>query len=377
MSWRSTRAAGKAAQDSHQVAVVDLGSNSWRLVVFTYAPGAWWKLTDELYETVRIGAGLAASGRLSDEAMARGLETLSVFGRFCRANGLSGDDVHVVATSAIRDAANGEQFLADAEAATGLTVETLSAEDEARFGYVAAVNTTTLSDGVVLDIGGGSLQLTEVHDRQAGASASFPIGAVRMTEQFLPGPGPAKKKEIARLRAHVREQLSSLDWLTAAGPRLVGVGGAVRNLAAAAMSIEEPIDLGVQGFVIKPEMLSELLAKLAALPADERGNLPGIKPGRGDIILAATVVLDAVVEMGGFDGIEATEAGMREGVFFARTLLDPDEPLFEDVRAGRGLQPGRPVRVRSRARRPRGAAVPADVRLAGGRRLDRSGGRRT
>ena len=220
MSWRSTRAAGKAAQDSHQVAVVDLGSNSWRLVVFTYAPGAWWKLTDELYETVRIGAGLAASGRLSDEAMARGLETLSVFGRFCRANGLSGDDVHVVATSAIRDAANGEQFLADAEAATGLTVETLSAEDEARFGYVAAVNTTTLRDGVVLDIGGGSLQLTEVHDRKAGASASFPIGAVRMTEQFLPGPGPAKKKEIARLRTHVREQLSSLDWLTAAGHRV-------------------------------------------------------------------------------------------------------------------------------------------------------------
>ena len=323
MSWRSTRAAGKAAQDSHQVAVVDLGSNSWRLVVFTYAPGAWWKLTDELYETVRIGAGLSASGRLSDEAMARGLETLSVFGRFCRANGLGGDDVHVVATSAIRDAANGEQFLA---------IETVSAEDEARFGYVAAVNTTTLRDGVVLDIGGGSLQLTEVHDRHAGASASFPIGAVRMTEQFLPGSGPPKKKEIARLRAHVRAQLSSLDWLKTSGPRLVGVGGAVRNLAAAALSIEEPIDLGVQGYVIKPKMLSELLGKLAELPADERGSLPGIKPGRGDIILAATVVLDTVVAVGGFDGIEATEAGLREGVFFARTLLDPDEPLFEDVR---------------------------------------------
>ena len=97
--------------------MIDLGSNSWRLVVFSYAPGAWWKRTDELYETVRIGAGLGASGQLSEEAIARGLETLTVFERFCRANGSAPEDVHVVATSAIRDAANGEQFLAQAAGA--------------------------------------------------------------------------------------------------------------------------------------------------------------------------------------------------------------------------------------------------------------------
>src|SRR6202011_2391100 len=106
VSWRSTRAAGHNEQRSRQVAVIDLGSNSWRLVVFTYAPGSWWKRTDELYETVRIGAGLAATGRLSPEALERGIETLGVFARFCRANGLSGQDVHTIATSAIRDASN-------------------------------------------------------------------------------------------------------------------------------------------------------------------------------------------------------------------------------------------------------------------------------
>ena len=80
MSWRSTRAAGEGDQANRQVAVIDLGSNSWRLVVFTYTPGAWWKRTDELYETV---PGMAATGRLSDEAIERGLETLDVFERFC------------------------------------------------------------------------------------------------------------------------------------------------------------------------------------------------------------------------------------------------------------------------------------------------------
>jgi exopolyphosphatase / guanosine-5'-triphosphate,3'-diphosphate pyrophosphatase len=333
VSWRTTRAAGQTAQTSRRVAVIDLGSNSWRLVVFSYAPGSWWKLTDELYETVRIGAGLAASGRLSDEAIARGLETLGVFARFCRANGLEPDDIHVVATSAIRDATNGEQFLADAQEATGLSIETLSAEEEAYFGYVAAINTTTLVDGVVLDIGGGSMQLTEVHDRRPGASASFRLGAVRMTEQFLAGSGPAKKKDLARLRSFVRETLSGLDWLSSSGGRLVGIGGAVRNLAAAAEAhLDQPIDIGIQGFVIKPDVLHELVVELAALPSDERGMLPGIKPGRGDIILAAAVVIETVLELGGFDGIEATEAGLREGVFLARTLLAGHEPLFENVR---------------------------------------------
>jgi len=333
VSWRSTRAAGQEGHTIRQVAVVDLGSNSWRLVVFTYEPGSWWKLTDELYETVRIGAGLAASGRLSNEAIARGLETLGVFARFCRANHLSADDVHVVATSAIRDAANGEEFLARAQQETGLHIETLSAHDEAFFGYVAAVNTTTLRDGVVLDIGGGSMQLIHVAGRHAREMVSFPLGAVRLTEAFLPGDGPAKKKELGRLREHVQETLRDLDWLATSGPRLVGVGGAVRNLAAAAAAGNGSLDLGVQGFVITPGALSDLVTQLAALPVIDRGGVPGVKPGRGDIILAAAVVLDTVVELGHFDGIEATEAGLREGVFLARTLLEETEPLFPDVRA--------------------------------------------
>ena len=312
--------------------MIDLGSNSWRLVVFTFAPGQWWKRTDELYETVRIGAGMGASGRLSEEAIGRGLETLTVFERFCNANGLRGDDVHAIATSAIRDASNQEEFLRRATEATGLAIEVLSDRDEAFYGYVAAVNTSTLSDGVVLEIGGGSMQLVEVTGRHAGAMESFQLGAVRLTEQFLSGSGPAKKKDLQRLRAHVRDTLHGLDWLANPGPRLVGVGGAVRNLAAAAQRAADQLDLGVQGFLITREAMGELVQSLAALPVSERGTLPGIKPGRGDIILAAAVALETVIEIGSFEGIEATEAGLRDGVFLARTLLDPDEPLFDDVR---------------------------------------------
>ena len=100
-------------------------------------------------------------------------------------------------------------FLKAARAASGLNIEVISDEDEARFGYVAAINTSTMTDGVVLEIGGGSMQLIEVADRHAKSLQSFPLGAVRMTEQFLPGPGPARKRDIQRLRAHVERRYRS------------------------------------------------------------------------------------------------------------------------------------------------------------------------
>jgi exopolyphosphatase/guanosine-5'-triphosphate,3'-diphosphate pyrophosphatase len=342
MSWRTTRAAARAGTEPRHVAVIDLGSNSWRLVIYSYgadSPQEWWKQTDELYESVRIGSGMAASGRLSDEAVERGLETLTIFSRFCHANALSDADVHVFATSAIRDASNREEFLRRVRATTGYEVEVLSTAQEAHYGYVAAVNSTTLRDGVVLDIGGGSLQLIDVSQRRERASASFPIGAVRMTEAFLSEGDPAKparKKDLQRLREHIAGELAGAAWLNGHGGRLVGTGGAVRNLAAAAQRAQfgasGGTDIGIQGFVVSAAALEQLVSTLAALPVAERRGVAGIKPGRGDIILAAAVALATVVEVGGFTGIEATESGLRDGIFLARTILGEDEPYFPDVR---------------------------------------------
>jgi exopolyphosphatase/guanosine-5'-triphosphate,3'-diphosphate pyrophosphatase len=334
VSWRTSRASDQIHSTHRQVAVVDLGSNSWRLVVFTYgAEGDWFKRTDELFETVRIVQGASAAGTLTEEAIARGLETLVVFERYCRAHGLLGEAVLPIATSAIRDAANRELFLARAHEATGLVVEVLSAEEEARYGYVAAVNTTTLGDGAVVELGGGSMQLVGVAERRARQLRSFALGAVRLTERLLAGPGPHRRRELERVRAHVRDALAGERWLAESGPRLVGVGGAVRNLAAAAQRAARLPDVGIQGFVLTRAALGELVRELAALPVAQRGALPGIKPGRGDIILAAALTLQVVLELGGFGGLEVTEAGLREGVFLARRLLAGREPLLADVRA--------------------------------------------
>ena len=318
--------------DEQRLAVVDLGSNSFRLVVFTARDG-WWKRTDEIYEAVRIGEGLAATGKLGEEGMARAQATMEVFAHFCAASGLGPDEIDAVATSAIRDATNAREFLDRAEKASGLRVRVLSKEQEARYGYLAAVNSTTLSDGVMLDLGGGSMQLVHVEDRLARELDSWPLGAVRMTERFLPDDKPAKPRQLRELRAFVAGALERAPWLRHSGSRIVGIGGTMRNLAAAAQREAGIAEFGVQGFALTRSALDELVEELAELPPSERGNVAGIKPGRADIILGGALVVQAVLEEGGFDAIDVTEAGLREGVFFERYLgAAGGEPLFDDVR---------------------------------------------
>ncbi len=318
-----------------RLAVIDLGSNSFRLVVFTWGEHGghgWWRRTDEIFEAVRIGQGLDAAGELQPEPMERALETIELFAHFCRATGI--DDIRPVATSAIRDATNQKEFLKAARKRSGLTVEVLSPEDEARYGYLAAVNSTTLADGVALDLGGGSLQLTDVERREARDMRSWPLGAVRMTERFLPG-DEVKRKQLKALRAHITDELAEAGWLperAADGGRLAGIGGTVRNLGAAAELADDLPSFGVQGFLLRRKALDDLVERFADMTPEERAEVPGIKTERGDLILAGAVTVQTVMEIGGFDALEVTEAGLREGVFYSTLLEGRDPPLFEDVR---------------------------------------------
>jgi exopolyphosphatase/guanosine-5'-triphosphate,3'-diphosphate pyrophosphatase len=260
--------------------------------------------------------------------MKRALDTLELFSHFTRATGLEDVQVDAVATSAIRSASNREEFLADAR--TYLPVRVLSEEEEARYGYLAAVNSTTLGDGAVLDLGGGSLQLVQVEGRHDRKLRSWPLGAVRMTERFLPTDEPAPKKALKALRSHVAEEVGGAKWVANAD-RLVGIGGTVRNLAVAAQYLEGLPTFGVQGFTITKDALDELVDRLAAVaPKDRAKEVKGIKPARADVILAGAATIQAVLEVGGFEGLEATEAGLREGVFFERHLAPSG--LFADVR---------------------------------------------
>jgi exopolyphosphatase/guanosine-5'-triphosphate,3'-diphosphate pyrophosphatase len=194
------------------------------------------------------------------------------------------------------------------------------------------VNSTTLTDGAVLDLGGGSLQLVEVLSRHSGRLGSWPLGAVRMTEHFLADDDPPPKKARKALRAHVSEMLEAdAPWLPRSGRRIVGIGGTMRNLAAAAQAEAGKPSTGVQGYAIDRDALGGLIDRLKTMKASERGSIKGIKYARADLILAGALVVDTVLEHGDFEAIEVTEAGLREGIFF-NSFLAGEPPLFDDVR---------------------------------------------
>lgn len=313
--------------------MIDLGSNSFRLVVFSVGESGWWKRTDELSEMVKLGGDLGPEGELAPQRMAHALETLRVFAAFCATNGIRTDQIEAVATSAVRDAPNGEEFVQRARRATGLPIRILSQRDEAWFSYVAAVNSTSLQDGIVLDIGGGSLELVQVDARNAVECVSWQLGAVRTSERFLHGDGPADADEMEQLRQHALGLLATEPWVATAGrEHLVGIGGALRNLATAAIRAAElPLD-SVQGFVLTPAALDELIEQLAARSPEDRERVPGIKRGRAEVILGGAIVLRAVLEATGAPGIEVIEAGLREGIFLAGQLAPADPPIVPDVR---------------------------------------------
>jgi exopolyphosphatase / guanosine-5'-triphosphate,3'-diphosphate pyrophosphatase len=310
-----------------RVAVADMGSNSWRLVVYGYEQGTpWWSVVDEIREAVRIGAGMGEERVLQPERIDRALHTAAVFASFCRASGI--DAVEAVATSAIRDAANAGDLLDAIREQTGLHPQVISGREEARYGWLAIANSTTITDGFGLDIGGGSIQVMRIEDRRLEAAESLPLGSVRVSEAYLPGE-KAPAKSMRALRKRVQGDLEQLGWWQDGG-RLVGIGGTIRNLAVATMRrLELPLD-DSQGFELERDALEELIEQLAGRPASERGDVSGIKQDRGDVILGGALVLATALEAGGFDRIEVTDAGLREGVFFERLLGERE--LFEDVR---------------------------------------------
>src|SRR3954464_4642473 len=209
-----------------------MGSNSFPLVVYGYQPEDHWQHVDEIREAVRVGEGMGDDGLLRPEPMDRAVRVAKVFSSFLRASAI--DDVMAVATSAIRDAANGAELLNRIRDEAGLGARVLSEQEEARYGYIAIANSTTLRTGYGFDIGGGSVQIMRIEDRLLERAGSWPLGAVRMSERFLPDDDEAGGKDLKALRKHVRSVLDGEDWIEAGdGMRAAGIGGGIPQPASA------------------------------------------------------------------------------------------------------------------------------------------------
>lgn len=317
--------------EARTLAVIDLGSNACRLALFEHEGGRRFRQIDELREPVRLGAGLGKDNILRAEAFDRGVAALRAFRTYCDAVGA--DEVRATATSAVRDAANREAFLAAVRERAGLELEVLSGEEEARLGALAVANSFAIRDAFVLDIGGGSAQLSRLGERRFAAGRSWPIGAVRMTEAFLLE-DPPKRKHLAALQHHVRELLSAgAPEGFGGGLPLVGMGGTIRNLAKIRQTARGELLAPIHGYALELAHLEELIELFAKKPVAERRGISGLSSERADVILAGAVVAREVLSASGAPALVVSGQGLREGLFYERFLRHQPEPLIEDVRA--------------------------------------------
>src|SRR3954466_7125660 len=227
MEWRRLTWAACAAQPSSTWARTRSGSSSTAT-----SPAATGSTSTRSPRGSAAARAWAAGASLQPEPMDRAVRTAKVFGSFCHAAHI--DEVMPVATSAIRSARNGRELLDRIEAASGLKARVLDEHEEARYGYLAIANSTTIEDGFGIDIGGGSVQAMRRRNRQMVESGSWQLGAVRVSEAFLPDHGAASSKQLKALARSLKSEVRSAEWLTApekGSPRAAGIGGTIRNLA--------------------------------------------------------------------------------------------------------------------------------------------------
>lgn len=308
--------------------VVDLGSNTARLVVYDFEPRRGYWRVDEIREQTRLGQGLALTGALNEEGMDRALAALRLYRAYAEATGL--DNIRVLATSAARDASNADLFLKRLRG-EGFTFDVLAGVEEARLGVVAVANSFPFDEAWVMDLGGGSAQISLMRDRRFVRGDAHPLGAVRLTEGFLDS-DPPTPGEVDALRGAAEEELAGLAAeIRDSGLPLVAMGGTVRNLAKAVRrrnGYQLPV---LHGYVLGRDDLDELTELMAGRSARQRGEISGISSDRGDIILAGALVYRHLVRAAGLEGIHISGYGLREGALFQE--ICPSEPhLVPDVR---------------------------------------------
>ncbi|HLM70637.1 MAG TPA: Ppx/GppA phosphatase family protein [Thermoplasmata archaeon] len=313
--------------------VIDLGSNTARCVVFESSVAGTVRAVFETKDAPRLGSGTSSDGSLSPEAMVRGIATVRRFARAVRS--LKVPKTLAVATSAVREAPNGPDFVRDVERATGVTLRTISGTEEARYAYLGIASAWELSNDIVCDLGGGSLQLAEVRNGSLRNSVSLPLGVLRLSQRFLDH-DPPKRREYDALREHVRETLSSVLEAFGGGPyRLFGIGGTVRSLARAAIEFREYPVRRVHGYPLYENDIDALRELLGEMPAARRRAVPGIGGDRADVVVAGILVFSELIRAVNAERIVVSGTGIREGI--ALESLEVKLPVPAETLAERSV----------------------------------------
>src|ERR1035441_8238760 len=293
-------------------AAIDIGSNSCRLKIAKVVAHQLRTVAEDR-EVTRLGASVFESGLISPEAMANTLRALKRFQRAVQTHGV--EKIRVVATAAMRDARNGPAFQAWVKAETGWNLETISGLEEGRLIHlgVMAGGGTGPGTGVggrllLVDLGGGSCEITLSERKRIKETVSVPLGAVRLAEEFLPA-DPAPAEGLARMRQFIGRELRR------AHKRIQPVGmSMVIATSGTAAALSEACAGGGKARMVTAREVRKLAAKLEKMTLAEREAVPGIGPRRAEIIVAGTQVFAGLLESFGLPGFRYSPLGLRDGI---------------------------------------------------------------
>jgi len=299
----------------HRVAGVDVGTNTIRMLVADVDNLGHMTPVAQGREMVRLGEGMGRTGRLSDAAMDRALKCLEGFAKALA--DAQPEATAAVATSAVREATNGPAFVARVRERTGIDVQVIDGEEEARLSALGARGSLAgpADDLLVLDIGGGSTEFVLVRGGAITARVSATIGVVMLTEKFLAS-DPPKPHELYDLDEHLRPRMREVrETLGDVGHvRLVATAGTPTTLAAIDMEMAVYDPARVNNHAMTLARVEELFDKLASVPLAVRAGITGIERGREDLIVSGCAVLYRVMHDWQFSGVTVSDWGLREGL---------------------------------------------------------------
>ncbi|MFL5738358.1 MAG: hypothetical protein ACJ76P_13660 [Actinomycetota bacterium] len=296
---------------SATLAVIDIGSNSGRLVVFRRDPLHHLEVLDDARASLRLAREIP-EGILSRGAMDRTLRVLHDFMDIARTAHAA--PVLAVATSAIRESSNAAEFVAEVRAEIGLDLQVIDGDAEARYAFLGAVHSLPIEHGMLLEVGGGSVEMTRFRERKLVRCWSFPLGALRVSDHFLLEDPPGAS-DVEALEAHVEDLLRQAGVPTLeADEVLIGTGGTIRNLAKVDRRRQVYPIRRLHGYELAYESLNEVLELLVERPAGRRARVPGLNADRTDSIAGGAVVVREIATTLGAESIIVSGQGLREGL---------------------------------------------------------------
>jgi exopolyphosphatase/guanosine-5'-triphosphate,3'-diphosphate pyrophosphatase len=305
-----------------RLAAIDVGSNSVHMVVADVSPSGHIQVVDRVKEMVRLGRRTFTTGRLAPGAMDLAVHALGTFARLARVRGV--ERVRAVATSAVREARNGAAFVRRLRRDTGLMVRVISGPEEARLIFNAARHALGLEGGphLLVDVGGGSVELVLVQDTRPIWLRSLPLGVARLTERFL-GSDPPSRGQIRRLEEHLDRTVGPLMARVrhAGVHRAVGTSGTVNTLVGMARAGRGQDPARLHGATASAKEIARLRARILGTSAATRTDLPGMDAKRVDLMPAAAILVDFLLRRSGASELMACTWALREGLLLdlART----------------------------------------------------------